>query len=184
MWRSRIRNAVLASPPTPAPQRPGPGRSVRRKLATTNAPAVLRAQDLRPARQRAVEEAHVVAAREPDRRRAVGDDARDREVADRALDAAAAQGVGPAADDGDVTRGRRACARASRSGVAAPRRWRRGRRLAAGAARARDERQTGEEQSPPDHANDDRSRAAPPEAGRGRRHRLRAPAGAFRVSRS
>ena len=38
MWRSRIRNAVLASPPTPAPQRPGPGRSVRRKVATTNLP--------------------------------------------------------------------------------------------------------------------------------------------------
>ena len=29
---------MLASPPTPAPQRPGPGRSVRRKVATTNAP--------------------------------------------------------------------------------------------------------------------------------------------------
>ena len=87
IWRRRIRNAVLASPPTPAPQRPGPGRSVRRNLATTYAPVSSTPQDLRAARQRAVEEAHVVAAGELDRRGAVGDDARDREVAHRALDA-------------------------------------------------------------------------------------------------
>ena len=123
---------------------------------------VLDPQDLRPARQRAVEEAHVVAAREPDRRGAVGHDARDREVAHRALEVAVAQRVRPAADDGDVARGGRlAIGHRGRRRRGCPL----GRRLhqvMAGSAGGREERQTGEEESPPRHAEDHRSRAAPP----------------------
>src|SRR5207249_6092067 len=40
IFPSRITNEVLAMPPVPGPQAPGPGRSVRRKVAVVNWPAV------------------------------------------------------------------------------------------------------------------------------------------------
>ena len=130
-WR-RIRKAVLASPPTPAPQRPGPGRSVRRKSRDHERARVLGVQDLRAAGQGAVEEAHVVAAREPDRRGAVRHDARDREVAaPRARRGRGGERVGPAADDGHVGGGSRLARRRGRG-----RRGRRGGPAAAAAASA------------------------------------------------
>ena len=83
MWRRRIRNAVLASSPTPEPQVAGTRALGQAEARDQVRARVLDAQHLRPARQRAVEEAHVLAARELDRRGAVGDDAREREVARR-----------------------------------------------------------------------------------------------------
>ena len=56
MRRWRIRKAVLASPPTPEPQRPGPGALGQAEPRDHERARVLDAQHLRAARQRAVEE--------------------------------------------------------------------------------------------------------------------------------
>ena len=69
--------------------------AVRRRLAP---------HDLRAARQRAVEEAHLLLRRQRDHRRAVGDAAGEGEVARGAADVAAPQRVRPRAHDADAVR--------------------------------------------------------------------------------
>ena len=101
---SRITNEVFAASPVPGPQMPGPGRSVRRKVAVVNWPWVSARTRRAPQGSDSLKRRASSRSRMLDQQRAVLGHAGDREVAGGGVHVAAPKRRHPGVDHADVPR--------------------------------------------------------------------------------